>query len=70
MRLSGWRCRLANRSAMNSAHISYAARPDSTKQAEIATLASVYSFVIKCSQAKKAAVTAAGSDNPEKQERS
>jgi len=55
---------------MNSAHISYAARPDSTKQAEIATLASVYSFVIKCSQAKKAAVTAAGSDNPEKQERS
>jgi hypothetical protein len=55
---------------MSSAQISYATRPDSTKQVEIATLATVYSFVIKCSQAKKEAGVAAGSDNPEKQDRS
>jgi hypothetical protein len=51
--------------------ITYATRSDSTQQAEIATtLANVYSFVIKCSQAKKEAAVAAGSNNPEKQERS
>jgi hypothetical protein len=50
--------------------ISYATRADSSWQAEIATLANVYSFVIKCSQAKKEAVVAAGSANSEKQERS
>jgi hypothetical protein len=55
---------------MDRPSISYATRSDSTQQAEIATLANVYSFVIKCSQAKKEAAVAAGSDNSEKQERS
>jgi hypothetical protein len=47
---------------MDRPSISYATRSDSTQQAEIATLANVYSFVIKSSQAKKEAAIAAGSD--------
>ena len=54
---------------MDRPSISYATRSDGTQQAELATLANVYSFVITSSQAKKEAAIAAGSDNPEKQER-
>ena len=54
---------------MDRPSISYATRSDGTQQAELATLAKVYSFIIKSSQAKKEAAIAAGSDNPEKQER-
>jgi hypothetical protein len=50
--------------------ISYAQHASVTSEAEASILSAVYSFVIKCSQAKKEAVVAAGSDNPEKQERS
>jgi hypothetical protein len=49
--------------------ISYATRADSSWQAEIATLANVYSFVIRSSQAKKEPAVAVGSENPKKQER-
>jgi hypothetical protein len=48
---------------------SYATRSDGTQQAEVATLAYVYSFVIKSSEAKKEPAVAVGSENPKKQER-
>jgi hypothetical protein len=47
---------------MSSPHVTYTARPDSTPEASV--LAAVYSFVIKCSQAKrKAGGSDAGEDD-------
>ncbi len=46
MRSSGWRCRLANRSAMSSARIVYRPREDASAEAELSALVNVYMFVL------------------------
>ena len=46
-------------------HIAYAPRPDATPEAEIATLAAVYRFVLDC-HAKKEATRPGSPDDPER----
>jgi hypothetical protein len=65
VRLSGWRCQLANSSAMNSSLITYAPRSDTTASAELSTLAAVYKLCLESSRAKQNApgVTNTKGDN-------
>ena len=49
--------------------VAYVPHPATTPEAEISALRSVYSFIIKTSQAKRKADKNNGSDNDERQER-
>ncbi len=40
--------------AMSSARIAYVPRPDATPKGEIAVLADIYAFVLKCGEARRA----------------
>jgi hypothetical protein len=57
VRLSGWRCRLANRSAMNSAHTTYVPRPDTSPEAELSALCNVYKLIIDHANKNAAGMT-------------
>jgi hypothetical protein len=49
---------------MSSPCISYAPRPDATPEGEVASLASVYGFILACHAKKNAdGVTSTGGDN-------
>jgi hypothetical protein len=67
VRLSGWRCRLANRSAMNSAHITYVPRPDTSPEAELSALCNVYKLIIDHANKNAAGMTSTnGGDEKER----
>jgi hypothetical protein len=61
VRLSGWRCRLANRSVMNSTRISYATRADTSPEEERNTLKNVYKLVIDSAKRNAAGMTSTNS---------
>jgi hypothetical protein len=51
---------------MSSPHITYAARPDTTPEAELDTLAALYRFVLFDSQAKRGGSHALTNDSTKK----
>jgi hypothetical protein len=48
---------------MSSAHIFYTTRLDTSQEAEIATLANLYSFVLRCGNKKVPGVTSTKGDD-------
>ncbi len=48
---------------MNSTRISYTTRPDTTPEAESATLSNIYSYVLSCANKNAAGVTSTNGDD-------